>query len=76
MEWTPGQAVEVCAEHAEELQLQKVSHGPEWIELPPDVLKDLSTDQSLLYQLAKAVHSGHLPREVTLRKPGAVVHSR
>ena len=55
---------------------KKVSLGPELIELPPEILKDLSTDQSLLYQLAKAVRSGHLPREVALRKPGAVVHSR
>ena len=55
---------------------KKVSNGPELIELPPEVVKDLSTDQSLLYQLAKAVRSGHLPREVALRKPGSVVHSR
>ena len=32
--------------------------------------------QNLLYLLARAVRTGHLPREVALRKPGAVVHSR
>jgi hypothetical protein len=39
-------------------------------------VKDLSTDQNLLYQLAKAVRSGHLPRDIGLRKVGTMVHSR
>ena len=53
-----------------------INKGPELIELPENVLKDLSTDQSLLYKLAKAVRSGMLPRDIALRKVGTMVHSR
>ena len=50
--------------------------GPDLISLPDEVIKDLSTDQELSYKLVKAVRSGHLPRDIALRKPGAIVHSR
>ena len=43
-----------------EYSFKVINKGPELIELPEDVLKDLSTDQNLLYQLAKAVRSGFL----------------
>lgn len=55
---------------------KKITLGPELVELPADVLKDLSTDQSQLYQLVGAVRSGNLPRELALRKTGKMVHSR
>ena len=55
---------------------KKVDLGPELIVLPEKIVKDLSTDQNLLYQLTTAVRTGNLPREVALRKGGAMVHSR
>ena len=58
-----------------EYMFKVINLGPELIELPDDVVRDLSTDQSLLYQLAKAIRSGHLPRDVALRKVGTMVHS-
>ena len=38
------------------------------IKLPEDVVTYLSTDQSLVHQLAKVVRSGHLPRDIALMK--------
>jgi hypothetical protein len=50
-----------------EYRIKVINLGPEQIELPEDLLKDLSTDQNLLYQSAKAVHSGQPPRDITVR---------
>ena len=55
---------------------KKIDMGPDLIELPDDVIKDLSTDQHLLYKRVRAARSGHLPRDVALRKAGKIVHSR
>ena len=55
---------------------KKIDLGADLIELPEEVIKDLSTDQHLLYKRVKAVRSGHLPRDVALRKAGKIVHSR
>ena len=55
---------------------KKIDLGPDLITLPDKVVKDLSTDQELSYKLVQAVRSGHLPRDIALRKPGAIVHSR
>ena len=55
---------------------KKIDVGPDMMELPPDVVKDLSTDQHLLYNRVKSARSGHLPRDVALRKSGKIVHSR
>jgi hypothetical protein len=57
-------------------RFKKICLGPELIELSPEVVKDLSTDQHLLYKLTVAVRTGHLPKEVGVRKVGNMVHSR
>jgi hypothetical protein len=51
---------------------KKIEVWPGLMELPPDVVKD----QHLLYKRVKAARSGHLPRDVALRKSGKIVHSR
>ena len=55
---------------------EPINIGPDLIVLPADIVKDLSTDQNLLYLLCKAVRTGYLPPDVAQRKPGAIVHSR
>ena len=55
---------------------EAIDLGPGHIELPEDVLNDLSTDQKLLYDRATAVRTGKLSREVALKKGGSLVHSR
>ena len=55
---------------------KKIALGPDLIQLSDQVIGDLSTDQELSYKLVLAIRSGHLPRDIALRKPGAVVHSR
>ena len=44
----PGKLLKFVQSMQRNYSFKKVSHGPELIELPPEVLKDLSTDQSLL----------------------------
>ena len=46
------------------------------MELPDLILKDLNTDQHLLYMRCQAAITGVLPRDIALRKGGAIVHSR
>ena len=55
---------------------KQIDVGPEMTDLPEEVNGDLSSDQGLLRLRTRAVRSGHLPREVALRKAGSVVHSR
>ena len=45
-------------------------------ELPEAVAADLSDDQQLLYQLARAVQSGTIAPKVACRKIGPVNHAR
>ena len=53
-----------------------VSIGPDLISLPPDIVKNLSSDANLSYLRCHAVRSGVLPRDVALRKTGKIVHCR
>ena len=53
-----------------------ISVGPDLISLPPEIVKSLSTDANLAYLRCQAVRSGHLPRDVALRKTGEIVHCR
>ena len=55
---------------------KKIDVGPDLIKLPEDVVRDLSTDQNLLYLRCQAAKSGVLPRDVALRNTGQIVHSR
>lgn len=55
---------------------KKIDVGPNLIDLSPEVVKDLSTDQKQFYKRCKAAKTGILPREVALCKSGNVVHSR
>ena len=57
-------------------KFKKIDVGPGLIKLPEEIVKDLSTDQNLLYLRCQAARSGHLPRDVALRKSGHIVHSR
>ena len=54
----------------------KIVGGPGLIEMPVDVIRDLSTDQNLLYKRCQAAITGVLPRDVALRKSGKMGHSR
>ena len=49
---------------------EPISLGPSIIDLPDEVVDDLSTDQNLLYRRAQAVRSGNLSKELALRKGG------
>ena len=40
---------------------EPINIGSDLIGLPADIVKDLSTDQNLLYLLCKAVRTGYLP---------------
>ena len=71
-----GRLLKLLESMEREYSFKVINLGPDLIELPEDVVRDLSTDQNLLYQLAKAVRSGHLPRDIALRKVGTMVHSR
>ena len=55
---------------------KKIDLGPGLIELPENVVKDLSTDQKILYKRCTAVRTGYLPHDVALSKCGPIVHSR
>ena len=57
-------------------EFEPISLGPDIIDLPDEVVDDLSTDQNLLYRRAQAVRSGNLSRDLGLRKGGSLVHSR
>ena len=46
------------------------------IELPVDVIRDLSTDQNLIYKGCVAAITGVLSRDVALRKSGKMGHCR
>ena len=54
----------------------KIDGGPGLIELPEEVIRDLSTDQNLMYKRCVAAITGVLPRDVALRKSGKMGHSR
>jgi hypothetical protein len=45
-------------------------------DISEETVKDLSRDQLLLYQYAKAITSGHLPPSLAAQKPGGLNHSR
>ena len=55
---------------------KKIEVGPPLIELPPQVLSEISTDQKNFYRRCIAAKTGILPREVALCKSGTIVHSR
>ena len=55
---------------------EPINVGPSIIDLPEEIVKDLLTDQHLLYRRADAVRSGNLTRDLALRKGGSLVHSR
>lgn len=55
---------------------QKIEIGPPIPVLPPEVVQDLSTDQSYAYQIAKAIRSGQVPDSLALLEIGPVSHSR
>ena len=49
--------------------------GEDFIEIPPEVLSTMSTDQKACYQLASAVKTGSLPPNLQYMKCGARDHS-
>ena len=53
-----------------------ITIGEPIVELPEDVVQDLSWDQRYAYRMAKAVRSGVLPRELALMQAGPICHSR
>ena len=55
---------------------EAITGREELIELPEKVVKDLSTDSSLCYQLLVALRTGELRSELANRKCGNIVHSR
>lgn len=58
------------------MDFKKIDIGLDILEIPPEVLRDLSRDQKVLYQRGRATKTGHLTRDVALSKSGPIVHSR
>ena len=54
----------------------KIDGGPGLIELTEDVIRDLSTDQNLIYKGCLVPITGVLSRDVALRKSGKMGHCR
>ena len=50
--------------------------GEEFISIPDEIVKNMSTDAQLCYRLCKAVKSGTLPRDLQHIKCGPLSHSR
>ena len=50
--------------------------APPLIYLSPDIIKDLSTDQSYAYQIVTSIKTGVLPKRLSLLEIGPVCHSR
>lgn len=46
------------------------------LELPDDIVKELSTDQKYLYEMCHAVTTGSCSPELASRQPGKMAHSR
>ena len=67
---TLGKALNKCDE------LPVVKYRPVETDLPTVDPRDLSTDQRYLYEMAQAVSSGDCSRDLSLRNPGALNHSR
>ena len=67
---TLGKALHKCDE------LPVVEYRPVETDLPHVDPRDLSTDQRYLYEIAQAVSSGECSRDLSLRNPGALNHSR
>ena len=57
-------------------KFRPITIGEPIVELPEDVVQDLSWDQRYAYRMAKAVRSGVLPRELALMQAGPICHSR
>ena len=55
---------------------EAITGTEELIELPEKVVKDMSTDSSLCYQLLVALRTGELRSELATRICGNIVHSR
>ena len=54
----------------------KIDIGPPIIQLRPEVVKDLSTDQSYAYKMYEAIRTGKLPLALAQLEIGPVNHSR
>ena len=67
---TLGKALNKCDE------LPVVEYRQVETDLPHVDPRDLSTDQRYLYEIAQAVSSGDCLRDLSLRNPGALNHSR
>ena len=55
---------------------EPIEETEEIIQLPEKIVKEMSTDAALSYQLLTAVRAGKLPPELASRKCGTIVHSR
>jgi hypothetical protein len=67
---TLGKALHKCDE------LPVVEYRPVETDLPHVDPRDLSTDQRYLYEITQAVSTGDCSRDLSLRNPGALNHSR
>ena len=54
----------------------KVCENSPLIYVSPDIIKDLSTDQSYAYQIVTSIKTGVLPKRLALLEIGPVCHSR
>ena len=71
-----GKLLKSASEMRVNYEFEQIDVGPELIKLPEEVRADLSKDQKILYDRAHAIRSGHLSRDVALKKGGSLVHSR
>lgn len=58
------------------MSFKKIVIGSPIIELPENVVNDLSTDQAYGYAITKAIHTGKLPKSIANLEIGPVSHSR
>ena len=71
-----GKALSNATEYDINPNFTPISIGPPLIELPEEVIGDLSTDQHYGYKIVCAIREGKLPKELSLLEIGPVNHSR
>ena len=74
--WRIGKMLSRVNTMSRKSSFEAITGTEELIELPEKVVKNMSTDSSLSYQLLVALRTGELRSELANRKCGNIVHSR
>ena len=73
---TIGKALDKVNEMPTNYQFRPITIGEDLVELPEEVVEDLSTDQMHAYKLCQAIRSGNMSVDLALMKCGPIDHSR